>query len=83
MLEQLLDLIRTKGTTSAITLAAQMKTTPRMVESMLDTLEGLGYLQSVEMNCTDASCGSCPVGGECSTNSPRIRVLKEPKIHND
>jgi hypothetical protein len=78
MLEQLLTEIKSGTTTSPITLAERLNTTPRLVEAMLDTLESMGYLKSINNECQDASCGACPVAGMCSSpnqKQPRIRVL--------
>lgn len=77
MLEQLLAEIKSGTTTSPITLADRLNTTPRMIEAMLDTLENMGYLTSINNECQDNSCGACPVAGMCSSNQqqPKIRVL--------
>jgi hypothetical protein len=78
MLEQLLAEIKSGTTTSPITLAERLNTTPRMVEAMLDTLENMGYLTSLSNECKDDSCGACPVAGMCSSTNqkqPKIRVL--------
>ncbi len=78
MLEKLLAEIRSGTTTSPITLAERLNTTPRMIEAMLDTLENMGYLKSINNECQDSSCGACPVAGMCSSpnqKQPRIRVL--------
>jgi hypothetical protein len=78
MLEQLLAEIKGGTTTSPITLAERLNTTPRMIESMLDTLERMGYLKSINNECQDSSCGACPVAGLCSSpnqKQPKIRVL--------
>jgi DNA-binding IscR family transcriptional regulator len=77
MLEQLLAEIKSGTTTSPITLAERLNTTPRMVEAMLDTLGNMGYLTSISNECQGNSCGACPVAGMCSTNQlqPKIRML--------
>jgi len=77
MLEQLLAEIKSGTTTSPITLAERLNTTPRMIEAMLDTLENMGYLTSLNNECQNNSCGACPFAGMCSSNKlqPKIRVL--------
>lgn len=80
MLEQLLTEIKKGTTTSPITLAERLNTTPQMVEAMLDSLERMGYLRSISTECADGTCGGCPVSGLCATNNPkhpRVRVLTE------
>lgn len=75
MLEQLMNEIKNGNTTSPVTLAERLHTTPQMVEAMLGTLEQMGYLRAVNAECHDGSCGGCPVAGYCSTNNPKF-----PKI---
>jgi hypothetical protein len=82
MLFQLLNEIKSGSTTSPVTLADRLSTTPQMIEAMLDTLEQMGYLETISSECADDSCGGCPVAGYCSTGSqaqPRIRVLTNPE----
>ena len=75
MLEQLLYEIRKGTTTSPVTLAERLNTTPAMVEAMLNTLEKMGYLRSIEGECKDGTCGGCPVAGYCNSNQQQPRVL--------
>jgi len=80
MLEELLAEIKSGTTTSPITLAERLNTTPRMIEAMLDTLEQMGFLRSISNECADSSCGGCPVSGLCTSNNPkhpRVRVLTD------
>jgi hypothetical protein len=78
MLEKLLAEIRSGSTTSPAVLAERLGTTPQMVEAMMDTLEQMGYLRTIEDSCKDGTCGGCPVAGYCQspqTKHARIRVL--------
>lgn len=78
MLTRLLEEIRSGTTTSPLILAERLDTTPRMIEAMLDTLENMGFLKSINSECQNESCGDCPVSGYCSSTGqqhPKIRVL--------
>ena len=82
MLEQLLNEIKKGNTTSPVALAERLKTTPEMVQAMLETLEKMGYLREISTDCDDVACGSCPVAGYCSSETkkqPRILVIKKKK----
>jgi len=75
MLERLLNEIKKGDTTSPITLAQRLNTTPQMVEAMLATLERMGYLRAIEEGCHDDTCQGCPVSGYCNSNHQQPRVL--------
>ena len=68
MLNELLDLLRSKGTYRVSELAEELDTTPVMVEQMLEDLERWGYLKRVDASCP-GSCKHCPVAGLCAAGS--------------
>jgi DNA-binding IscR family transcriptional regulator len=63
MLEQLMVEIRAGGTLEAAKLAARLKTSPQMVEAMLEHLRRAGLLQIYEA-CGDG-CGTCGLKQNC------------------
>lgn len=75
MLEQLLNEIKKGDTTSPVTLAKRLNTSPEMVEVMLSTLERMGYLRAITQECHDGTCVGCPVSGYCNSNHTQPRVL--------
>ena len=75
MLEQLLSEIKKGDTTSPVTLAKRLNTTPQMVDAMLSTLERMGYLRAIKEECHDGTCGGCPVSGYCNSDHQQPRVL--------
>lgn len=77
MIEQLLNEIKKGDTTSPVTLAKRLHTTPQMVEAMLATLERMGYLRAIKQECHDSTCVGCPVSGYCNSNQlqPRVFIL--------
>jgi hypothetical protein len=82
MLERLLIEMRENGLSSPVQLAEKLGTTPQMVSAMLDTLERLGYLKTLQDGCEGGACGGCPVGGFCTSGvgeKSRLRVLTDKK----
>ena len=59
MLMQLLRLIGRGGIHRPRDLAAELDTTPALVEGMLADLERMGYLESVSDRCGPAACAGC------------------------
>jgi hypothetical protein len=64
MLEKLLHEIRAGGTFETGTLAAQLGTTPQLIEAMLEHLQRSGLIQDY-VNCGDG-CHGCNVRGDCN-----------------
>ena len=58
LLEQLLNLLRQGGVRSLAQVAAELDTSPALVESMLEDLARRGYLRPVEASCAPA-CAGC------------------------
>lgn len=56
---RLLLLIGRGGIQRPRDLAAELDTTPALVEGMLADLERMGYLASVSDQCGPAACGGC------------------------
>ena len=81
MLEKLLKEIKKGDTTSPVELAKRLNTSTAMVEAMMDTLEGQGYLKTLQTTCpTESPCEDCSLAGMCATHSvgnARIRVLSD------
>ena len=63
MLEKLLSEIRSGGTLETGSLAAQLGTTPELVEAMLEHLQRAGQLRAYQI-CSDA-CGGCSLKNAC------------------
>lgn len=72
MLEQLMVEIRAGGTLEASTLAARLKTSPQMVEALLEHLRRAGFLRAYE-TCDDG-CSGCGLKQNCDTSKKRIGV---------
>lgn len=64
MLERLLQLLAVDNTVDLGTLASELGVTRPEVESMLETLVRLGYLERVAASC-DLTCTGCPLGETC------------------
>jgi hypothetical protein len=80
MLEKLLSLINDHGVISPVALSSQLGTSPRMVEVMLEDLQRMGYLDSVEEPeaCASGACHGCAVAGSCAVR-PRVWQLRQAK----
>jgi len=72
MLEQLMNEIRVGGTLEAGALAARLKTSPQMVEAMLEHLRHAGLLQTYE-TCGDG-CAGCGLKQNCDPQKKRAGV---------
>ena len=68
MLEQLLEIIRSRGTRRVADMASELETTPKMVEAMLDQLAQMGYLRVIENEC-GSSCNGCSVAELCTSGT--------------
>ena len=64
MLRQILERVREGGTWTVAGLAAELDTTPQLVEVALEELTRRGYLKPVGAACP-GSCASCPLGFGC------------------
>jgi len=65
MLEQLLALLRRGDTHSYGDLARKLDITETLLESMLETLERMGYLRQVSMGC-GGHCQGCTAHTVCA-----------------
>jgi DNA-binding IscR family transcriptional regulator len=72
MLEQLVKEIRAGGTLEVNSLAARLKTSPRLVQAMLEHLERSGML-STYLGCADG-CQGCSLKGTCSAPAGGVRL---------
>ncbi|RME37282.1 MAG: MarR family transcriptional regulator [Thermoflexia bacterium] len=76
MLEELLRILRARGTHRVVDLARALGTTPALVEMMLEELQRRGFVKPVT-TCAEA-CTSCPLAGQCIPAQPgRAWVLAE------
>ena len=64
LLEELLGLVAEGGLHSYAELATHLSVTQPLLESMLEDLARLGYVERITGGC-DSDCASCPIGG-CS-----------------
>jgi len=64
MLERLLRLLAADSTVDISALASELEVTRPEVESMLETLVRIGYLERVSTTC-EQPCTSCPLGATC------------------
>lgn len=74
MLEALLEKIRSGGSFETGVLAAQLGTSPAMVQAMLEHLQRGGYIQNYQ-TCGDA-CGGCNLKSACQSqhDQPGVRL---------
>jgi hypothetical protein len=72
MLEQLMVEIRAGGTLESATLAARLKTSPQMIEAMLEHLRRSGFLRVYE-TCGDG-CSGCGLKQNCGQQKKRAGV---------
>lgn len=78
LLEQLLALVRRGGVRSIAEVAAELGTTPGLVETMLEHLTRRGYLRPLETSCTQR-CAGCPMAGQCAvTGGGRVWQIESP-----
>jgi len=65
LLEQLLALVRRGGVRSIAEVAAELGTTPALVETMLEDLARRGHLRPVETQCR-RECAGCAQACRCT-----------------
>lgn len=76
MLKQLLNLLAQRnGVQRMDTLAAELGTSPSMVEQMLNTLVSRGYLNRNTLSCGKTQCTSCALVRFCASGSNRQTQL--------
>ena len=75
MLDRLIKTLQAGGTYSLNDLARELGTTPALVEMMLESLSGMGYVERGSEGCAGA-CGGCSQEG-CHT--PLIKSVNPPK----
>ncbi len=71
-MKNLLTLIRSGGSFETGTLAAQLGTSPQLVQAMLEHLQRSGLIQAYQA-CSDA-CGGCSLKGTCQTGHTKDGV---------
>lgn len=77
MLEKLLQIIAAGGTHQLKQLARQLDVSEALLESMIEELVRLGYLQPLDGRCC-GTCKACPSAGECALGfANRVWVLTE------
>jgi hypothetical protein len=64
VLRQILERVKEGGTWTVAGLAAELDTTPELVEVALEQLAQHGYLKPVGAACTGA-CAACPLASGC------------------
>jgi hypothetical protein len=70
MLEQLMVEIRAGGTLEADTLATRLKTSPQMIEALLEHLHRAGLIRAYE-TCGD-DCSGCGLKQNCNPEKKRV-----------
>lgn len=74
MLQRLLQLmVESEGSRAIHELAARLDVNGELVETMIEQLVRLGYLQATAPACTSAACRSCCRAESCSAQ-PRARL---------
>jgi predicted ArsR family transcriptional regulator len=68
MLNKLLALLNEGGTQRVSDLAQELGTTAELVEAMLEDLERMGYIKSVNGSCSD-KCATCPMADSCAAGA--------------
>ena len=64
MLDRMLHHIKRTNRVSIAVLAKELDISPEMVESMLEQLERLGYLETIQ-GCATGSCAGCSGQSVC------------------
>jgi hypothetical protein len=77
MLEKLVNEIRAGGTLETRDLAARLRTTPQLVEAMLEHLQRSGLIQAY-ISCNDG-CLGCSLQDACKKPSPGVIRLWQSK----
>lgn len=72
MLEALLTLIRSGGSFETGALAAQLGTSPQLVQAMLEHLQRSGLIQAYQA-CSDA-CGGCSLKDNCQSGHSKDAI---------
>jgi predicted transcriptional regulator len=77
MLEKLLQILATGGTHNLKHLAQQLDVSEALLQSMIEELVRLGYLQPLNAKCR-ADCKACPIANDCALGAANhIWVLTE------
>lgn len=79
MIQKILALIEKGGTLTVPGLAAELQTTPALVEMMLEDLARRGILKNNQFGdqCSSDVCGSCYFAKSCSTHIQRLWTAPE------
>jgi hypothetical protein len=74
MLTRLLqEIARAGGSVAVPHLARAFKVNDELVESMIEQLVKLGYLDAPDVDCSPAACHGCPMRHSCSPR-PQARL---------
>jgi hypothetical protein len=77
MLHKLLRIVCSGGVHSLRQLAGQLDVSVALLETMIDNLARMGYLNPVKAECA-GNCNGCPVAGACGiAGSGRMWALTE------
>jgi hypothetical protein len=77
MLHELLRIVCSGGVHSLKQLAQQLDVSVALMETMIDDLARMGYLNPLNAECA-SNCNGCPVAGTCSIGgSGRVWALTE------
>lgn len=77
MLHELLSIVCSGGVHSLRQLAQQLDVSEALLESMINDLARMGYLNPLQAECA-SNCNGCPVDGTCSIGgSDRVWALTE------
>jgi predicted ArsR family transcriptional regulator len=78
LLDRLLSLLRQGGVRSLAEVAAELGTSPALVEAMLEDLSRRGYLRPVEAQCA-RECAGCAQSGRCAVSGAgRVWQMETP-----
>lgn len=69
-LERLVGLLRSGKVHSLAGLAAELGTSPALVEAMLEDLVRRGYLREVPGACCTGQCRGCALSDTCAVGAP-------------
>lgn len=77
MLQQLLTLLQKGGSLTPVSLARQLKTSPAMVEMMLEDLARQKMIKTVQLDsaCSTSNCKGCPISSSCKPQQSRMWTL--------
>jgi hypothetical protein len=83
LLERLLALLRRGGVRSLAEVAAELGTSPALVEAMLEDLSWRGYLRPVEAQCA-RECAGCAQSCRCAViGAGRVWQMELPGGQRD